>query len=390
MRPGSYRGAFASTDDYTLFSLAAIVIGLGFGGFLLWQFHHGAVCAVAMRLGHWEMAFAGQFTDRFALANSQVLAANPELVTFRQIAGLWRDIGLFFRVPAALLVSALGVLCFARAAPSRFCRALDLDGLIREQAKQFGCIAAFVGRRLSLVAPRTTGAPRPADPALNVQEWVACWATDKNGGFDEVPARLELGRQLGPLWRGPDRAPPPVRCMLAVLALHAAQKRREALDLIAALARSLAIRSKEDHHGPETALSFPAVLVERADHWIADPDVGAPALALAARHGFTTPYLMTLLTEARLRGGVLAPGQFVWLKLVDRRLWYALHSLGFPLDGGRYSHPNPRIETLGVRAHWAAETAVGERILIPAIDQAVAAIRTTLSDTGRSSRKEEP
>ena len=60
---------------------------------------------------------------------------------------------------------------------------------------------------------------------------------------------------------------------------------------------------------------------------------------------------MGLLNEARLKSGVLAPAQFVWLKLVDRRLWYALHSLGFETEGsGRYLHPNPRIEAAGARA----------------------------------------
>ena len=41
---------------------------------------------------------------------------------------------------------------------------------------------------------------------------------------------------------------------------------------------------------------------------------------------------MSVLNQARLRSGVLAPAQFAFLKLVDRRLWYALHALGFELD----------------------------------------------------------
>jgi intracellular multiplication protein IcmP len=73
-----------------------------------------------------------------------------------------------------------------------------------------------------------------------------------------------------------------------------------------------------------------------------------PALAIANRRAYTHTALMELLNKARLRGGVLAPGQVAWLKLVDRPLWYALHSLGFETEGlDRYCHPNPRVEAVG-------------------------------------------
>jgi intracellular multiplication protein IcmP len=85
---------------------------------------------------------------------------------------------------------------------------------------------------------------------------------------------------------------------------------------------------------------------------------------------------MALLNEARLKAGVLAPAQFVWLKLVDRRLWYALHSLGFETDGfGRYLHPNPRIEAAGARDHWVAERIAGRPLLKPEIERALNAAR---------------
>jgi len=53
-----------------------------------------------------------------------------------------------------------------------------------------------VSRRLGLVEIRE-GEPRPADLALNASEWIARWAADKHGGFNESLARKELGRQLG-------------------------------------------------------------------------------------------------------------------------------------------------------------------------------------------------
>jgi intracellular multiplication protein IcmP len=85
---------------------------------------------------------------------------------------------------------------------------------------------------------------------------------------------------------------------------------------------------------------------------------------------------MSVLNAARLRSGVLAPAQFAFLKLVDRRLWYALHSLGFDADGPlAHPHPSQRVEAIGARAHWAAERSVGVAIPTPELDATIAAIR---------------
>ena len=85
---------------------------------------------------------------------------------------------------------------------------------------------------------------------------------------------------------------------------------------------------------------------------------------------------MSVLNEARLRSGVLAPAQFAFLKLVDRPLWYALHALGFESDA-LVSHPHPsfRVEAIGAGAHWAAERAAGVPIPTAEFGSAIAAIR---------------
>ena len=369
----SGRGAWPSSDDYTWLSLAVIVCGCAFGGYLLWTFHHAEISAAVMLLQHWQMTLIHPFTDRYDLADRQVLAADPAAVTFSELQGLCRDVGTFLRFPAALFIAVLGVCCLIWAPPGRYRRKLDLDGLIREQAQTFRTTAPFVARVLRLVSVRD-GEPRPADPALNAQEWIARWATGKDGKFDEAKARSELMRQLGPLWQGVRPASPSVRVMFALFALHLALRREEALDLLGHLAESFA-PAGEGREGPERPLAFAPHLVEFADHLLRDPDLVEPAAAIARRHAYTTPALMSVLTEARARAGVLAPAQFNFLKLVDRRLWYALHALGFPMEAaGQQPHPNARVEALGARDHWEIECIAGVPLVKPMVDRAVAAL----------------
>jgi intracellular multiplication protein IcmP len=106
---------------------------------------------------------------------------------------------------------------------------------------------------------------------------------------------------------------------------------------------------------------------------------------ITSAHAYTAPALMSLLTAARRRAGVLAPAQFGALKLIDRHLWYGLHSLGVEGDGpGQSSHPNPRVEAAGARDHWAAERAAGRPLVIPSVERAVSAVRAAIDESEAS------
>ena len=167
-----------------------------------------------------------------------------------------------------------------------------------------------------------------------------------------------------------------MRALFAAFALHLASRRVEAQLLLGALSNALSAAGDDEPEGPEAPLCFPDAAVIKADAELRDFDVLTPAAAVTALHGYAHTALMALLNEARLKAGVLAPAQFVWLKLVDRRLWYALHSLGFETEGfGRYLHPNPRTEAAGARDHWAAERLAGRPLLKPEIERALNAAR---------------
>jgi len=321
------------------------------------------------------MTFIGLFTDRYDLMERQIRAIDPNSATLGDLYRASRAVGMFFRLPAAVLLLVLAATCGGRAAPARYRRAFDLDGLLREQAKSFPLSAAIVRRRLRLSRP-AAGMPRPADYALTPEEWIARFATGSGGGFDETAARRVLRHQLGPRWHGIAQASPQVRAMFAVFALHLAQRRTEALRLLGDLSIGLSDPASEQPEGPERPLALPAGALAEADKVLRDDLLVAPALAIANRHAYANTALMALLNAARLQAGVLAPAQFVWLKLVDRSLWFALSSLGFDSPGkGQSLHPNPRVEALGVRDHWAAERLVGVPAVEPSLDRAVEALR---------------
>ena len=369
------RAAWPSSDDMVGFNGIVILIGIGVGAYLLWTYHHTEISAGVMAWRHWEIEVLRRFTDRFDLADAQMMRSSPSGVTVRHLWGISDAIGRYWRLPACVLMVLLAIACMARNAPSRFRRQFDIESLIREQAQNFTTTSAFLTRKLQLVALRE-GDPRPADYALTPTEWIKRYAASADGTFDEALARRALRRQLGPRWHGHRTASPQARVLFASFALHLALARDEALALLGAASQSLAGSASDLPEGPAVPLQLPAPIVSQADVILAGrPDLLALAAAHTDRHAWAHPALMSLLNAARLRAGVLAPAHFAWLKLVDRHLWYALHALGFESEGmGRYLHPNPCAEALAARDHWALERAIGRPVERPRFEQALLAL----------------
>ena len=349
MRPyPNSRASWPSSDDTAAFNLIVIIVGLCVGAYLLWDAYHAQISTAVMAVMHHEIVFIDRFTDRYTLADRQMAQTDPSGVTLRDLYGILHTVGMFFRIPATALVGVLAVICVVRAAPSRFKRQFDLDGLIREQARMSPVIAPFVVRHLGVVAP-PNGVPRPADYALTPQEWIRCYAQDAQGRFNRARAETALVTQLGARWIGPAAAPPVARLLFVVFALHLAERRDDAMALLVIAAKDLPQPEEDAPAGPERSLELPAAIVEQADAALADPGEFAEAKMIAGRHAYTAAALMALLNAARVRAGVLAPAQFAWLKLVDRALWYALHSLGYQTEATAVTSIPTRVRRLGER-----------------------------------------
>lgn len=354
------------------------------GAYAAWWFCKPEIVSAALAVQHWMMVPAHLVTDRFQLLDRQVLSLDPADpdIAFGDLIQLAHDVGAFWRAPASLFLLLLAFLC-ARRARGRFRRRLDLRGLMREQAGRFRTNAPFVTRTLGPVAP-ADGVPRPADPALHLREWLARFGCDTDGVFSETLSRAELGRQLGPAWTGYAQAAPHVRVVFAAFALHAARRRDDALDLLGDFAEALPGGKNEGPEGPSTPLTMPAWVAQRADAWMRDPKIAAPCVAIAGRHAYSHPALMSVLCHARARAGVLNPGLFAFVQFVDRRLFLALDSLGAPTPGQpwhRSASQAPFIEAAGAREHWSAELEAGRRLMLPSVGGTACAIRAAVADT---------
>lgn len=242
-----------------------------------------------------------------------------------------------------------------------------LESFIRIQSKMWPVILPIVNFIPSKFSARIPGEAVPdklppmAEP-LSPEEWVSFHRIPVTNGIpDRDAVRRAMLLQLGPRWTGEDCLTMPQRALLAAFALKGVQKREASDEFLGEISKYWTI---------EKGLALPAEMIKKIDSILSDPDVGERAFMEAGHHAYRTTALLGVLKWARAMGGVLAPAQFLWLRAVDRVLWYALNNLG-----RRAFHS----EGAGALAHYMAELGAQKPLVVPRLDTAIVTLNQYLS-----------
>lgn len=226
----------------------------------------------------------------------------------------------------------------------------------------------YQSRYWRTTAAATSFGPDPATlppPARTPAEWILAVFADADAPvpWPEAVRRMEkaLAEQLGAPWQGLDAAPPHVRA-LAALALT---NRREGEAASRRLAGDIALLFRRGV--PKNA----AERLRNAVPLLSDPEAIAKLDAWAAAHAWTNSAMLAIMGKGGPfsawgggAAGVLAPASYLWLKSVDRPLWYALNNIG-----RRAFH----VEGAGAVAHFFAERALGKPLTEPMLAHAILA-----------------
>lgn len=93
-----------------------------------------------------------------------------------------------------------------------------------------------------------------------------------------------------------------------------------------------------------------------------DSKVKLALVDIAAGHAYYYTAFTRLYTLAKDAYGTIISRDFIWLKTVNRTLYFALNQIGLEA---------PRIETSAIRAHYRAEDKAGMKILTPIIESTI-------------------
>jgi len=365
---GQQQGGQDSAGSMDFLWLTALSI---FGILILWYFAKVYILTVVFQIKYAEMYLIQFFTDNILPAKQFADYFYPHLndITVHQLGAWLTDIGSYLKYPVAVtLVGLAGYLYFMHP-NTRFHTVFDMKKLLDKEVVNWPQIVPVSHLDL-LNTPINEG---PWAMALSPMEFakkhqllreernapeqgvVRAQQRDVTVTLLEDKANQVFATQMGGLWQGPEELPLHIQALFAIFASKGMQQRKTATDLLHQIARSAAKGT--------TQLNLAGVKEVLAKY------KGNPTIDLVtSRHAYVLTVMASMLLYAR-SDGVLATADFLWLKPLDRPLWYMLCSIG---------RQTPFSEVAGPFAHWLGERALKRRISQPMIQEATKALNLAI------------
>lgn len=359
--------------------ILAILIGLGF---LMWHLFKPQITNTIRYVRIAEMEIARQFfapdnygvqypgiTKPILLDGMQdfLKKAPVEAITTQHIA-ISSDLAQRkLRVPLGIAILLMAGIILVRGPHFRFKQRHNLQSLMERQVKAFPYIAPLIDFNPRDIPNRAPGDPVPVklplfSEALSPEEWLAynrITSLDTEEG--EAAATEAFTKQLGGRFVGWQKLPAWMQILLASFAMRAARKRDDSDKLLGRMALCWTAKGGLN-------LGKDAKMLSEARAFLRSKPA-EPILKVMRQHAFVTTAMMRALDFARSQGGVLSPGQFIWLRGHNRELWYPLNNVG------RQAF---HAEALGAMSHFRLEKSTQRPVPLPKLERAIKAVREYL------------
>lgn len=283
-----------------------------------------------------------------------MLTTPVSYVRFPAFAYINEKIGDWTRFPAMIVLGFLAIFVFFRHTSNRFQKEYSMDQLKKQESQNWPQIAPVLSLDLlkeDLDQGPWAMAKVPLDFCKEHDMLLVGEGEDNKNVWKlkPEPAYRVFALQIGAPWRGVDALPIHLKAIMVIFLARALRQREIANRFLKQIAASAA-HGKLDFSGIEEQLQ--------------SYKEAKPLKWLEVRHAYVGTLLASLLEMARI-DGVLASAEFLWLKPVDRRMWYMLNSVG---------RQTAVVEVAGLFAHWHAEKKLKRALKNPMVKEAVNAL----------------
>lgn len=365
MPPGAPAQQQQGDSSLGPFWIMAGLFALAWG---IWYFAHEQIAAVVLRIRLVEAHFISLFTTHVQGLLTTIHHTSPATADFDTLVNISTAVGSYFRYPVAIVLGVLAIIIFFSHANTRYKKTYNMQHLVDEEKASWPQITPIA--HLDLVnADIDKGswamAMSPmqfAKKYLLLQEERVVPTTSSLSQRTKTTVSLRREEayqvfflQVGRSWKGVERLSRHVQALFAVFAARISRDKDGASKLLQQIATSTATGK----------LNFSGV-----DELLAKHSNNKAVIKITQMHAFELTVMASMLLFAR-NDGVLAAADFLWLKPIDRSLWFMLNSVGRQV---------PFPEVAGPYAHWLAERQIGRKLSTPMVEEAVNALDLAIKD----------
>ncbi|MCW5589610.1 MAG: type IVB secretion system coupling complex protein DotM/IcmP [Legionellales bacterium] len=368
---GQSQGQQADNSLAPLWIMILVFIVLG----LIWYFFSAQIIKTIFDYKAWQIDLIGKVIG--GVQNSPTLLrlqkfiheVNPANVSFSTLLAVCEVVGDYLRYPFAALILGLGIVLILRSDSFRFRSRYNMKTLFRAELKIWPQITPIAN--LNLVKQDIDEGPwamslQPMAFAKKHQLLKEERKSITDGMLlrDQRPtvsvikgaAFRVFALQLGKPWQGLKPLPEHIKALFAAFAAKGNGDDKVARKLLLTIAESTARGGKLNYQGTE--------------HLLAKYADTKPVKKILEQHGYVFTVMMSMLEFAR-QDGVFASADFLWLKPIDRTLWYALNMVG---------RQTPLPEVAGIFSHWVNEKEIGHALKTPMVEEAVNALELAIKE----------
>lgn len=368
--PEQQQGQQDNSLDF-LWGMALVIVAI----ILSWYFGKAHIIKAVFYLRFYEIAaidFVGNLVatlanlinlplppidlSRYAIYIQKNIGAT---VSFSDFITVGTVVGSYMRYPLGLLLLVGAYILYFQGPSRRFKHVFDTKSLRSSEQINWPQITPVV--KLNLTDKDLDEAPWGfALSPMNFCKKANLLDVRKNGTSYFATLRRGmayriLSLQLGPRWQGIEALPIHIKALFAIFAARINADKKGAENLIDSISGS-AGDGHPNFSGTEELLR------KHKD--------SKKVLKVVGVHGYITTVMASMLVGARGLG-VIATAEFIWLKPMDRRMWYMLNSVG---------RQTAVSEICGAFAHWLAEKKLGLPLMVPMVEEGVRGLEIALSE----------
>lgn len=376
----SGQGGGGSSSDNSM-AAAWLTVLLFISVYFIWVYAHQYIVSFVFFINIWEAKLVNLFIHNHDLTTQIHLmqTVDPAAIEFNQLVSMTRNVGDYVRYPVAFVLITMAVILYLSNISLKFRKTHSMKTLKSQEQYNWPAIMPVI--KEDLVSQDINKGPwamalSPLEFAKKHQLLKKDDALldsplpgqEMTAGIRRGDAKRVFTLQLGPYWDGFERCSPPTAALAAVFMARINRDRDAANHILKTLDKTASLGK------PDYSIAKPTLKKYQRTELIQE---------IVARHAYTLTVMASLLLASR-DDGVVPSSEFLWLKPVDRRLWYMLNCVG---------RQTPFAEVGGPFAHWRAEKEMGRRSLVPMIDEAINALEIAVKEirlTPRQMQELEP